>query len=97
MGPEPRTGPVVVSGSGFVPMAAMHLGRLRTVQRTGGLVGDTGAALVRINELVERDGGVRPFIDDLIANMLAWMQGRGHDIGPTGRALLGRTHVSRYA
>lgn len=84
--------------AGLVPMPAIHLGRLRTMQRTGQLPTDTGAALLRVNDLVEHEDGTRPFTEDLIANMLSWMQGRGHDVGPTGRALLTRhIHVSRYA
>ncbi len=84
--------------AGLVPMPAMHLGRLRALQRAGQLPADTGAALLRLDDLVEREQGTRPFTEDLIPNMLSWMQGRGHDVGPTGRALLARhVHVSRYA
>lgn len=84
--------------AGLVPMPAMHLGRLRTLQRTGGLPQDLGNAMLRLNELVEIEDGARPLTDDLMSNMLSWMHGRGHDVGPVGRALLARhVHVNRYA
>ncbi len=84
--------------AGLVPVPAMHFGRLRYLQSRGELPADVGAAMVTLNELSHRTEGLRPFSDDLMANMLSWMSGRGVDVGAVGRSLLSRhTHVNRYA
>lgn len=84
--------------AGLVPVPAAHLGRMRQLQARGELPRDAGAAMIALNDLVEQSDGYRPLSEDLIANMLSWMRGRGVDIGMAGRALLSRhTHLNRYA